>query len=227
MAGLSRLASTLRDLHAARGELAHQAVMAERLRLARDLHDLLGHNLSLIALKSELAGRVIEADPARAAQEIRDVEQAARLALRDVREAVAGYRQPTLHAELDAARQLLAAAGIEVTIEAHVAGLDPATDAMLAWAVREGVTNVIRHSRASHCTVQVKHELSLIFVEIVNDGYCGKVPEGTQAGTGQGLIGLAERARSHGGRVEAGPRLEAGMSGYRLRLEMPELGHIG
>jgi two-component system sensor histidine kinase DesK len=107
MAGLVRLSDALLELHAAREELARQAVVEERLRLARDLHDLLGHTLSMITLKSELAGRLIEKEPARAAEEIHDVERVARQALREVREAVAGYRQQTLQGELDNARQIL------------------------------------------------------------------------------------------------------------------------
>src|SRR5437773_3469673 len=131
--GLARLAGALSELHTARRELARLAVIEERLRMARDLHDLLGHNLSLITLKSELARRLVETDPARAAEEIHAVEQVARKTLREVREAVAGYRQPTLQSELDGARQLLDAAGIACTIE-HTAGtLPPATDALLAW----------------------------------------------------------------------------------------------
>ena len=110
--GLARLARALSELHAARRELAHLAVIEERLRLARDLHDLLGHTLSLITLKSELAGRLVESAPTRAAEEMREVERVARQTLREVREAVAGYRQPQLASELDGARQLLEAAGI-------------------------------------------------------------------------------------------------------------------
>ncbi|HET9223317.1 MAG TPA: histidine kinase dimerization/phosphoacceptor domain-containing protein, partial [Roseiflexaceae bacterium] len=122
--GLARLARALSELHAARRELARMAVIEERLRLARDLHDLLGHALSLITLKSELAGRLVESAPARAAAEIQEVERVARQTLREVREAVAGYRQPQLASELDAAQQLLEAAGIACQIE-HAAGSLP------------------------------------------------------------------------------------------------------
>jgi two-component system, NarL family, sensor histidine kinase DesK len=224
LAGLSRLVGTLRALHAARSELARRAVTEERLRLARDLHDLLGHSLTMITLKSELAGRLIESDPARAAQEVREVEQAARQALREVREAVAGYRQPTLLGELEAARQLLAAAGIVTTIEAEAGTLDPALDAVLAWAVREGVTNIIRHSRAGRCTILINRERGLVAVEVINDGCRELSQERIVVGAGSGLAGLAERARSQGGRLEAGPSVVEGIAGFRLRLELPD-GH--
>src|SRR5205823_2788192 len=136
MAGMARLSDALWELHDARRELARMAVMEERLRLARDLHDLLGHNLALITLKSELARRLVEHEPVRAAEEIHAVERMARQTLRDVRAAVANYRQPTLRSELDGARQLLEAAGITYTIE-HTAGqLPQIADAVLAWTIR-------------------------------------------------------------------------------------------
>jgi two-component system sensor histidine kinase DesK len=193
-------------------------VIEERLRVARDLHDLLGHTLSLITLKSELAGRLIQRDPARAAQEIHEVERVARQTLREVREAVAGYRQPGLLSELDGARQLLEAAGIACQI-ANMAGvLPPATDAVLAWTVREGVTNVIRHSRARHCTICVSYEEGSVHAEIVDDGGQRNERNATQPGTGSGLVGLAERVRAAGGQIEARPQPVAG---FRLWVELP------
>jgi two-component system sensor histidine kinase DesK len=220
MVGLARLASALREVHAARGEMARFAVMEERLRVARDLHDLLGHTLSLIVLKSELARRVVEHDPQRAVQEIQEVERVARQSLQEVREAVAGYRQPGLASELDGARQLLDAAGIACHIK-HMAGILPsATDAVLAWTVREGVTNVIRHSRAHHCTIRVTREASSAYVEITNDGD----PRQDQIApymAGSGLAGLRERVCSHGGRMEAEPLPSGDIAGYRLWVELP------
>ena len=219
MAGLVRLSEALRELHAARQELARQAVMEERLRLARDLHDLLGHSLSMIALKSELAGRLIENDAARAAQEVREVEQAARLALREVRETVAGYRQQTLASELDGARQILEAAGITCTMELKAGPLPADTDAVLAWMVREGVTNVIRHSRARRCLIRITGVGETIRVEVVNDGY--REQEATAVEKGSGLSGLAERVAAHGGRIQAGPYLTENGPGFRLQVEFP------
>jgi two-component system, NarL family, sensor histidine kinase DesK len=222
MIGLLRLASALRDVHAARSELARLAVIEERLRLARDLHDLLGHTLSLITLKSELAGRLVEKEPARAAQEIHEVEHVARQSLREVREAVAGYRQPRLVSELDGARQLLEAAGIGCQIE-YTAGLLPATtDAVLAWAVREGVTNVIRHSsRAHRCTIRVTCEAGCARAELINDSGRGRPEHATQRDIGSGLAGLTERVRAAGGQMEAGPVPTAGAAGFRLWVELP------
>jgi two-component system sensor histidine kinase DesK len=221
MIGIARLADALRELHAARGEVARQAVTEERLRLARDLHDLLGHTLSLITLKSELAGRLLEKEPARAAQEIHEIEREARQALREVREAVAGYRQPTLHSELAGARHMLEAAGITCTIEQMAGALPPAVDTVLAWTVREGVTNVIRHSRARQCTIQVRSENGNACVEVINDGYREKERETTRVQTGSGLSGLTERVTDQRGLVEVGPRLFEGNPGFRLWVGLP------
>lgn len=221
MAGVARLAVALRELHTARSELARQAVTEERLRLARDLHDLLGHTLSLITLKSELAVRLIEKEPARAAQEIHEVERVARQALREVREAVTGYRQPTLQSELDGARQMLEAAGIACTV-AHTAGvMPPAIDAVLAWTVREAVTNVIRHSRAGRCTLRVRSENGRAHVEVINDGYRESEQHLNYSQSGSGLSGLAERVSAQGGQIEAGPLHTEGNPQFRLRVEVP------
>lgn len=221
MVGLTRLSETLRELHAARSELARRAVTEERLRLARDLHDLLGHTLSLITLKSELAGRLIEKEPARAAQEIHEVERVTRRALREVREAVAGYRQPTLHSELDGARQMLEAAGIACRVEGAAEALPQATDAVLAWTVREGVTNVIRHSRAGQCTIRVTSKNGRACVEVINDGYRNQEHDLISSRIGSGLSGLTERVTAQGGQIEAGPLLSDGHSRFRLWVEVP------
>lgn len=220
MIGVARLAEALRELHAARGELARQAVIEERLRLARDLHDLLGHTLSLITLKSELARRLMEKEPARAVQEIQEIEHEARQALREVREAIAGYRQPTLHSELDGARQILEAAGISCTVEQPAGGLPPAIDAVLAWAAREGVTNVVRHSRARRCVIRVSSEKGKAYIEVINDGYQEQAGSASSK-VSSGLSGLSERVIAHQGLVEAGPLLFEGHPGFRLWVEIP------
>jgi two-component system sensor histidine kinase DesK len=205
-------------LRAAREELARRAVAEERLRFARDLHDLLGHSLSLITLKSELAGRLLPRAPERAAKEIREAEEAARRALREVREAVAGYRQPTLGEELIGARDMLQAAGIACRIENGAGRLPKPVDAVLAWAVREGTTNVVRHSRARHCTVQIGRDDGTVCAEIEDDGLA-RPPAGAGPGRstdGSGLSGLAERvAAIDGAAFEAGPLPEGG---FRLRV---------
>src|SRR5919202_637301 len=142
LASMNRLISAYHELRLAREEMARLAVAEERLRFARDLHDLLGHSLSVIVLKSELAGRLALATPERAASELRDIEQVAREALREVREAVSGYRQAGLAQELEGAREALAAAGISVGIERSAGPLPAPVDSVLAWAVREAATNI-------------------------------------------------------------------------------------
>ena len=219
MIGFVRLSDTLRELQRARGELARQAVMEERLRMARDLHDLLGHTLSLITLKSELAGRLLEKTSHAAIEQVHEVERVARQALREVREAVAGYRQRTLRGELDGARQILEAAGIESTIEYEFQSFPPSTDMVLAWVVREGVTNVIRHSHAQHCRIHIISTNGYIGVKINNDGYPRK--ETSTVEWGSGLSGLAERVANEGGKLEVGRQPTPNGPGFQLRVEIP------
>jgi two-component system, NarL family, sensor histidine kinase DesK len=200
------------ELAAARERIARLAVDEERLRFARDLHDLLGHSLSVIALKSELAGRLLTSAPDKAAGEVADIEAVSREALREVREAVAGYRLPRLSAELAGAQEALSAAGIESRVQWEEATLTPRVEAVLAWAVREGATNVIRHSQAKRCSIRVASEDATASVEIVDDGRGGK-PE-----PGNGLLGLKERVAQLDGRLEAGPLPH---EGFRLRVRVP------
>jgi two-component system sensor histidine kinase DesK len=204
-------------VHAARGELARMVVVEERLRMARDLHDLLGHTLATITLNSELAQRLVSDDPVRAAQEMREVEQAARQTLREVRVVVAGARQPTLQSELEGARQLLEAAGIDYTIEQTPEALPTAVDAVLAWAVREGITNVIRHSRASWCRVRVMTTDGRVSAEITNDAVQPHEPKSTSGSTNTGLAGLTDRVTAHDGQLMAEPLDD----GFRLWVELP------
>ena len=218
MIAVSRLVVTVRELRTAREELARLAVAEERLRFARDLHDLLGHSLSLITLKSELAGRLLPTAPEKAATEVRDIEGVARRALREVREAVAGYRQPTLDRELEHAREILEAAGIACRSENKAGVLPNAADAVLAWAVREGVTNVIRHSRARSCEIRVMRDGEEVCAEISDDGL-GSLPERDGPySNGSGLSGLGERVAASGGDFEAG---SPSGSGFRLRVSLP------
>jgi two-component system, NarL family, sensor histidine kinase DesK len=225
---LGRRADTLDSLRRTRAELARAAVAEERLRIARDLHDLLGHSLSLITLKAELAGKLMTADPDGAAVQVAELESVARQSLSDVREAVAGYRQPDLAGELAAARQLLDAAGIssEVTA-ADIRGLAPAADAALAWAVREGATNVVSHSRATHVTIRITRDRGTVTAEIADNGPAARAddlgpapsahwpptagPDGRAVAVrprltagGSGLAGLTERVHSLGGELSAG-----------------------
>jgi two-component system, NarL family, sensor histidine kinase DesK len=201
------------DLRMAREEIARLAVSEERLRFARDLHDLLGHSLSVVVLKAELAGRLATTAPERAADEMADVERVAREALREVRDAVAGYRQPSLDQELEGARQTLQSAGVLARFE-PVAGPLPATlDATLAWALREGVTNIVRHSRATHAQVLLTREDGQVHLELLDDGAgC----DGFEPGNG--LRGLRERVQAREGSLESGPRAEGG---FRLAVTLP------
>ncbi len=224
MIGFVRLSDALRELQRTREELARQAVTAERLRMARDLHDLLGHTLSLITLKSDLAGRLVEKDPQSALREIHEVEQVARQALREVREAVSGYRQQTLQNELEGARQMLEAAGIACTIDNETGTLLPGVDAVLAWVVREGVTNIIRHSRATECLIQISSSNTDVQIDISNDG--DTADEQKLADTGSGLSGLIERVRDFGGELEAGPQTVGGRPGFLLQVKIPARGKV-
>jgi two-component system sensor histidine kinase DesK len=216
---LARHITTIAELRAAREEIARLAVAEERLRFARDVHDLLGHSLSLITLKSELAGRLLPPIPEAkmALKEIRDVEGVARGALREVREAVADYRRPTLDEELTGAREILEAAGIASRVENGAGSQPGATDAVLAWAVREGVTNVIPHSRARRCEIKLWRDGEEIYAEITDDGV-GSSPAGDGIATGSGLSGLAERVAGSGGDFEARALPEGG---FRLRVSLP------
>src|SRR5918995_4688521 len=211
---VSRLVLTVRELRAAREQLARLAVAEERLRFARDLHDLLGHSLSSITLKSELAGRLLPATPDRAAAEVRDIESVARKALREVRDAVAGYRQPTLGEELNGAREILRAADVACAIDRNVGVLPSDVDAVLAWAIREGTTNVIRHSRATHCEIRVAQVGEEVYAEITDDGL-GFPPEHETTTVGSGFSGLAERVAAARGDFEAKSMPEGG---FRLRV---------
>ena len=211
------------ELTEARAELAKAAVAAERERFARDLHDLLGHSLSVIAIKAELAGRLLPGDAERAGSEIADVEQVARQALSEVRQAVSDYRKPTLDGELEGARMALTAAGIDAEFERPPAALDPEVEAVLAWTVREGATNVIRHSGARHCQVRVRAGERDAGVEVLDDGAGKAGGSATSNGhAGNGIAGLRERAERVRGRIEAGRRADG--DGFRLAVSVPTTG---
>jgi two-component system sensor histidine kinase DesK len=198
------------ELAMAREDLARLAVEQERARFARDLHDLLGHSLTVITVKAELAGRLMSRDPAKAAAEVADIERLAREALTDVRSTVAGYREVTLAVELSSARSALDAAGISAELPGALDDVPGDRRELFGWVVREGVTNVVRHSQAKRVRVAV----SRTTVEVVDDGSgCS----GTAAG-GHGLDGLRERLAAVGGHLEAGP-IETG--GFRLFAEVP------
>ncbi len=224
MIGMARMGGAIRELHATRRELARLQVEEERLRLARDLHDLLGQTLSMITLKSELARHLVKEEPDRCVQELSEIERVARQTLREVREAVAGYRQPQLSSELEGARQLLSAAGINSQIEPLIEALPPETSAVLAWTVREGVTNVIRHSRAQHCLVRLTQKNGQVWAEVINDGDVLPHAE-SPTRQGIGLAGLRERVSALGGHLEVGPLTLSGTEHFRVHVELPLQSH--
>ena len=202
------------ELLRAREQLVELAVTRERARLARDVHDILGHSLTVITVKTELAGRLLEGlapDPRldRVRAEVTDVEALARAALADVRATAAGTRQVSLPGELAAARQALEAAGIAADLPVATEEVPAASRELFAWAVREGVTNVVRHSGAGWCGVL----LSPAGVEVRDDGR-GPAPAGDT--TGSGLAGLRARAVATGGWLEVGSAPEGG---FLLRVE--------
>jgi len=213
MGAFGRQVHVNRQLRAAREEIARLAATEERLRIARDLHDLLGHTLSVIALKSELAARLVERDPGRAAAELADVQRVTRSALAEVREAVHSYRRLALDEALAGARAQLAAAGIACELEQSRAPLPEEVEAVLAWAVREGTTNVVRHACARRCAIRVHADGDVATVEVEDDGQAA-----AEAGRGSGLAGLAERAARVRGRLEAAALPDGG---FRLRVTVP------
>jgi two-component system, NarL family, sensor histidine kinase DesK len=207
--GVASVIRRNRALAEAHEELKTMAVEQERARFARDLHDLLGHSLTVITVKSELAGRLLDRDPQRAAAEVADIERLAREALADVRSTVAGYRGVTLAAEISSARAALDAAGMAAELPGAVDDVPGDRRELFGWVLREGVTNVLRHSDAH----RVRVSLSARTVEIVDDG--SMAASGVE---GNGLSGLRERLSQVGGRLDAGPA-EGG--GFRLYAELP------
>lgn len=206
-------------LRAALEENVSLAAVAERERIARDLHDVLGHTLSVIVLKSELAGRLVFIDPARAISEIGDVETTARSALAEIREAIGGYRARGLSAEIKAARLVLGAAGVILTAEdnpASAVNLSPKEETALALAVREAITNVVRHAGAKKCCLRFTHGDGCRRLVIEDDG------KHTVTSEGNGLRGMRERMESLGGRFLVERGIEQGQ-GTRLTLEIPEV----
>ena len=163
----------------------------ERNRMARDMHDILGHSLTVIALKSELATRLVDVAPDQARAELDEVQSLARSALADVRATVNSYRELSLAGELARATGVLTSAGIRADLPLTVEAVDPELRELFAWVVREGVTNVVRHARASHCKV----ELTSDSVEVTDDGI-GLDSAG--AGDGHGLEGLRQRCQDNG-----------------------------
>ncbi|MDB4876679.1 MAG: sensor histidine kinase [Gemmatimonadetes bacterium] len=179
-------------LRLAHDEIEHLAVVAERERIARDMHDVLGHTLSLIVLKAELASKLADIDPARATKEIRELEQVARHALQEVRQAIGGYRA-TLAEEVVRARTLLEAAGIAGDIDIPHVQLERNREEVLAFALREAVTNVVRHSGAKRVTIRLVGDGDSLSLDVADDGHGGDQTEGA------GLRGMRVRVEAIGG----------------------------
>ena len=200
-----------RRLHKANEEIENLAKVAERERIARDLHDVLGHTLSVITLKSELAGKLIARDPQRAAKEMSEVEQISRQALSDVRDAIRGYRSQGLAAELAQAKSTLETAGLTVQCDTSTTVKLPAMqESVLSLAVREAVTNVVRHAQARSCQMRLEQQNGSCYLEIKDDG------RGSSSGEGNGLRGMRERVEMLGGTLQR----ESG-SGTRLTITLP------
>jgi two-component system sensor histidine kinase DesK len=210
MFAFNALINAIRQLKKAQVEMARLAVAEERSRLARDLHDVLGHSLTTITVKAGLARRVLESstDRERAIAEVRDVEELARQTMAEVRATVSGYRTPSLAAELVGARAALQAAGIAAELPQAVDNVALGLHEAFAYVVREGVTNVVRHSGATRCEVRLGPD----WIEVRDNGRaCGdSVTRSRESGGGHGLTGLAERVASVGGTIDAGPLPEGG-----------------
>jgi two-component system sensor histidine kinase DesK len=191
-------------------EVEHMARIAERERISRDLHDLLGHSLSLIALKAELAGKLAGRDPDACRREIGDIETTARQALSEVRAAVTGYRQSGLANALAGARASLAAANVELREDVQRFALAPAAEHVLALALGEAVTNVVRHAGATRCSLALELEQGMAVLRVTDDGRTLRA--GGDLRQGNGLSGMRERAAALGGvlalRVGTGLALE-------------------
>jgi two-component system sensor histidine kinase DesK len=196
-----------RALHDAHLEIAQLASQAERSRIGRDLHDLLGHSLTAITVKAALARRLASSDQKGSVREITEVEELSRQALTEVRAAVSEYRGVTLAGELARGKELLRAVGVVAELPTATDVVDPSHDQLLGWAVREGLTNVARHAHATRCTVTLMPAL----VEIADNGIGGVVS------CGNGLNGLRDRVAAAGGTLEAGPIKPRG---WRVRVSL-------
>ena len=212
MYGSARLARLFDALRETRAELAAVAVNRERLRVARDLHDLLGQSLSAISLKGDLAIRLLGSNPSAARAEIGSLTELARDTARGIRAVSRDEHAVSLREETEGAAALLAAAGVQTRCDLDLADLPPALERLFAWGVREGVANALRHSSARTCSIDARRRDGVVVLEIINDGATGPM------GTGSGLAGLAERARALAGSVSAG---NTPTGGFRLVVEVP------
>lgn len=218
--GLTSLNRLVEELNRARTELAKMAIAKERLMFTQDLHQLLGNSLSAISINTELARRLMDGDPDRAQQELTEILRLARQALSDVRSVATGYRELSLEDESRSARSVLTAADVEVRMNLHYEGLPVLVRTVLAVALREGVTNVLRHSKALHCKITIVREHGQALLDIVNDGVTDDEADAAAVSGAGGLGALALRLRRVNGELSTG-RTEQGW--FRLRATIPVL----
>jgi two-component system, NarL family, sensor histidine kinase DesK len=215
--GMNRLRMKQKGKADAKLRMAHEEIeqlakTAERERIARDMHDVLGHSLSVIVLKSELAGRLLQSQPARAALEIAEIETTARQALAEVRRTITGYRSEGFASELTRAAQVLETAGVRLHRPARAPYLTPRHEATLSLVLREAVTNIVRHAGATECSIEVSTAANRTQLVIADDG------RGDIQQEGNGLRGMRERVQELGGSLS----LES-HRGTRLQIELPQV----
>jgi len=215
--GLSQMSHLVEEQQRTRSEMARMAVLKERLRFARDLHDLLGYSLSAVTLKSELTRRLIGKNQERAVTELEEIREISRQALADVRQLASGYREMSLEDELRSAKSVLAAADITVLMDVRHPELSAQVSTVLATVLREGVTNVLTHSKAENCTVIVGERNGRVRLNIANDGLPGCPAGPSSPHGGSGISNLTTRTRALGGTLTT--QVEVGW--FRLTAELP------
>lgn len=216
--GLSRLTALVIEVQAGRAEIARMAVLRERLRFARDLHDLLGYSLSAITLKIELTHRLLEKSPQEAGDQLLEILEISRLALSDARTVASGYRELSLEEECRSAVSVLSAADISVQLDSEHTDLPVQVSTVLATVLREGVTNLLRHSKAKNCEIIIRQTIDHASIEIVNDDLQPQPKNSEDRGRGGGgLHNLSVRAKEIGGAVT----VEREPNMFRLRAEVP------
>jgi two-component system sensor histidine kinase DesK len=214
MFAFARQIESFRRLKQAQGEIARLAVIAERGRFSRDMHDVLGHSLTVVTIKSELARRLVTLDPEKAEAEIADIERLSRSALADLRAAVAGYREMSLSTELAAAQAGLAAADIQAHLPRNGEDVDPELRELFGWVLREGVTNVIRLSGSRNCWVTIARDR--LDVEDDGDGL-GRLAEAGAGAAAAGAVSTAARADGAGQGASIEVRAGTGLDGLAAR----------
>jgi two-component system, NarL family, sensor histidine kinase DesK len=220
--GMARLSQLIRYVHAARAELAQVAVMRERVRFGRDLHDLLGLSLSAITLKAELVRRLVDGDPSRAKDELAELIDIARQAVVDTRIVASGYRNISLSKEASLVAALLATVSIDAHVENTCGALDETVDTVMATVLREAVTNILRHSTAHTCTIKANQVGETIRLQVVNDGVLeSAVPNGQH----RGLENLTTRLEAIGGRISLG--VHDGQFELLAEAPNPEMAGLG